>query len=139
MKHQDGVHVTISQLHGDQFMEVANAYEKHHDNYSGAFGSRLVAAQPGSAFQINVTFDTNFRLFNADGVLVVITCGSATDLIMRRDNPQSHWLDRTHMSINGEHTFTAFTLWSSAEADASTRKIPMEVPQHDREFLLGFE
>ena len=132
MKHSDGVQVSIRRRTGERFKEFTNPHEKRHDKFMGAFGSRLITSVAGEPFEILVTLDQTFNIYKAKGVLIVIACGSQTELLSRQANLQCFWLDASRMNIIGEHKFSTLTLWSSQEADSEVKEVPMRMPPKDR-------
>lgn len=123
MKHNDGIEVFL-QARGTRFREFTNPYSHRSENYHGAFGSRIISAKPTTEFDVVVRFDSRFRWFSSDGVLITIATHPGDGVLTER--VQSTWLDIHH--IYGDHLFSTYALFTSIENHGGVIKECMRVP-----------
>ncbi|KAK3719677.1 hypothetical protein LTR37_004214 [Vermiconidia calcicola] len=131
MEHVDGIAVSIQRPRGaqqrrykayDNPLAIAPKYLRHR------FGSRLVSAHAGETIQVIVNFSRVFDLFSAEGLIINISNGSTTDLLVYPDNNQCFWIEASELKRERRYEFTAFAVSDIEDAVEPTRDLLLRMP-----------
>ena len=127
MRHIDGINVCIKPVGSMRFREYHNPYLSRPHVYVGGLGSRLITAKPGSAFEIIITLDAQFKIFNATGVFVETHIDGANEHLSSGQNNQCFWIPADKVKTHA-HSFRVFETWGSLDLVTPTRRLPMLIP-----------
>lgn len=130
----EGFSVYLVLEDGTRIPQYPNPHRKRHKDFTGTLGSRRIVCPPKTRFSIVLEIHEAFKLFSADGVLLLISIGEKSPQIPTDDEyEQFSWLQNNQMNIRGQHRFNVIQTWDKNGSLQPSQLLPLEMPMPNRE------
>lgn len=130
----------IRSANGDTYTEYENEHAKRHERFTGHFGSRvIVPALTDTEFKLAISFNRDFKLHLADGILVEVAIGDTAAGLDgpdgKAENGQCFVIDRNHFKLNHEYVLSDLKVRDDRRSSQPTTQLPFTLTRPDRKPL----